>query len=589
VKRLIVAVLALFGALAVLAVLGLGALAVLSSFATEGVPSATLVEFDLSGDVREWVPDDPIARALLGDGATVRDVTDALDRAAADDRVAGAFVRVGDLAVGFARIQEMRQAIARFRRSGKPIVAWADTFGEFSAGNGAYYLASACDRVFMQPSGAVGLTGLFAEGAFRRGLYDKIGVRPEMGQRFEYKSAMNVHTETGFTAPEREALDAVLASLSGQIVADVATDRGLAPEVVRATIDRAPLIGEEAVAAGLVDRLAYRDEALADLRERAGSGRLLYADRYLERAGRPNDVGRDVIALVYGVGVVVRGAAGYDPLTGQTALGSDDVAAALRAAAADRRVRAIVFRVDSPGGSYVASDSVWREVVRAREDGTPVVVSMGDLAASGGYFVSMDADRIVAQPGTITASIGVLGGKLVTRDLWGKLGISFDETHVGRNAGMWSAQQPYTASGRERLDAFLDGVYRDFTARVAAGRDLPPERVLEIARGRVWTGEDAAELGLVDELGGLGDAVRAARRIAGIAEDARVRVQVFPEPRSPLEALLGERPDSSERSVAIAVSRLLDRVRPAVLALDRAGVGAREPGILTLPEPHPRP
>ena len=588
-KRFMVGLLALIGALAIVSLLAVGLLGVLSLASTEGVSRGTIVELDLDGAVVEWVPNEPFARALLGKQPTVREVVAALDRAAEDDRVTGVFARIGDLQVGFARIQELRDAVVRFRESGKPIVAWADTFGEFGPGNGGYYLASAFERVHMQPSGSVGLTGLAIESSFRRGLYEKFGIEAEMGQRHEFKNAMNVHTETAFTAPHKEALDVVIESLFGQIVRGVASGRDLGEDVVREAIDRAPLIGQAAVEAGLVDGLAYRDEALDALRERAGDGELLYATKYLERAGRPDGSGRDTIALVYGVGIVMRGESSYDPFSGMTTMGSEDVAHALRSATDDPRVVAIVFRVDSPGGSYVASDTIWREVTRARAVGKPVVVSMGDVAASGGYFVSMNADRIVAQPGTITASIGVLGGKLVTRELWSKLGVTFDETHLGNNALMWSGQNRYTESGRERRDAFLDAVYEDFTTRVAEGRSLDLERVREIARGRIWTGEDALELGLVDELGGMDAAIRAAREAAGLEAAGVARVSVYPKSQTPVEALLDRGPDSSEDRVAASIARVLERVRPMIQVLDEAGLWSPQAGVLTTPEPRPRP
>jgi protease-4 len=577
------------GVLAILAVFAFAFVGLVTWMWTEDVEANTIVELDLDGTYPEWVPNDPIARALMAERPTVRDLVDTLDRAAEDDRVVGAFVRLGQVGLGIARVQELRDAIGRFRASGKPIAAWSDTFGEFGPGIGAYYLASACDSVTMQPSGAVGMTGLMAERAFRRGLYDKLDVEPELGQRYEYKTAMNVHTEKAFTDAERDSLGAVLDSLWNRIVDDVASDRDLSPEEVRKAVDRAPLIGPEAVDAGWVDRLEYRDEAIESLRERVGGGELLFGSKYLRRAGRPHATGRRTVGLVYGVGVVMRGANGYDPFTGTTTMGSKDVAAALRTAVDDRHVDAIVFRVDSPGGSYVASDTIWREVARARTKGKPVVVSMGDVAASGGYFVAMKADRIVAQPGTITASIGVLGGKLVTRGLWEKIGITFDETHIGRNAAIWSAQQPYTESGLERRDAFLDGVYEDFTQRVAEGRGLELDHVLEIARGRIWSGADALELGLVDELGGLDVAIRAAREAAGIRPDETVRIRVFPSPKSPIDALFGEGPDSSEDHVSRSVAAVFERLRPWSEALRRAGVIERDTGVLTVPEPIPRP
>jgi protease-4 len=327
-----------------------------------------------------------------------------------------------------------------------------------------------------------------------------------------------------------------------------------------------------------VDGLAYRDEVYAKVKKRAGEGsKLLYLGKYLERAGRPHDSGQ-TIALIYGVGGVQRGRGGFDPVFGSSTMGSDTVAAAFRSAVENSSVKAIVFRIDSPGGSYVASDAIWREVVRARQAGKPVVASMGDLAGSGGYFVAMAADKIVAQPGTITASIGVLGGKALTRGFWEKLGVTWDEVHVNANATMWNNGQDYTPAEWARFQAWLDRVYSDFTGKVAEGRRLPKARVLEIAKGRIWSGEDARNLGLVDELGGLSTALALAKKAARIPDGEDVTLEVFPKRRSTWELwmarLAGETPDSSEQTLV----RALQIVQPVARRL--RGVS----GELAMPE-----
>jgi protease-4 len=258
-------------------------------------------------------------------------------------------------------------------------------------------------------------------------------------------------------------------------------------------------------------------------------------------------------------------------------MGSDTVAGAIRAAVDDKDVKAILFRVDSPGGSYVASDTIWREVVRARQAGKPVIVSMGNLAGSGGYFVAMAADKIVAEPGTITASIGVLGGKMLTSGLWDKVGLSWDEVHQGENATMFTGTQDYTPAEWARFEAWLDRVYVDFTSKVADGRKLSKDKVLEIAKGRIWSGQDAKNLGLVDELGGYDTALRLAKRAAGVREDEEVRIVEYPRPKGFLESELGWRsPDNSEKeSVGQAMARILELVQPVARQLDAAGIRAR--------------
>jgi len=328
-----------------------------------------------------------------------------------------------------------------------------------------------------------------------------------------------------------------------------------------------------------VDGLAYRAEVHDTLKQQAGTGaEFLSWEAYLDRAGRPHQSGK-TIALIYGVGGVRRGKSGFDPLFAEPAMGSDTVTAAFRAAIEDRDVKAILFRIDSPGGSYVASDTIWRETVRARKAGKPVIASMGDVAGSGGYFVAMAADRIVAQPGTITGSIGVLGGKMYTAGLWEKLGISWDEAHVGRNARMWSGAWDYSPEEWARGEAMLDRIYTDFTSKVAEGRRLPKEQVLKIARGRIWTGEDARTLGLVDELGGFPLALRLAKKAAKIPEAEEVNLRVYPEKRGTLELLIDRLTNLD------ATTPLLRLLQPVV---SRLAPLAAPPAALRMPPLQPK-
>jgi protease-4 len=392
-----------------------------------------------------------------------------------------------------------------------------------------------------------------ARATFLRGTLDKLGVIPRWDHRHEYKTAMNHLTETGFTPAHRESLDQVARSQFDQIVRGIAERRNI-PEIdVAGLIDRGPFLAAAAQEAGLVDRLAYRDEVIAALKARVGAdARLLYLSRYARRTRKTRRRG-DTVALIMGVGGIRRGrSGGFNPLAGgRPSAGSDTVAAAFRAAVKDKKVKAILFRVDSPGGSYVASDTIWREAVRARDAGKPVIVSMGNVAGSGGYFVAMGANKIVAQPGTITGSIGVLGGKPVTAGLRAKIGLSTDEVHTSSNATMWTDALDYSTGEWNKLQAFLDRVYDDFTAKVASGRGLAPEAVQEVAKGRIWTGEDAHRLGLVDELGGYLTALRMVRQAIGRPPEAPLSVRLFPPPVSGLNRLRSRRADSSEDLVAL--------------------------------------
>jgi protease IV len=515
-----------------------------------------ILELDLTDGVIETRPPDPLSAVMTRHQPTVADVLAGLKAARADDRVKALVVKVGGKAIGLGIVQELREAIARFRAAGKPAWAWAETFGEFSAGNLPYYLATAFDAIYLQPSGDVGLTGLAVERIFLRGTLDKLGVTMEVGARHEYKSAAEQLTERGFSGPAREAAERIAESVTSQL-ADAIAERGkIAPEEARRLINAGPYLAEQALEAGLVDALGYRDEVYAALRKQVGEDPvLLYLGRYQrsrELANRAKQLAaprQPAVALINATGAIRRGRNGRSPLTG-SAMGSDSITTALRAAMADSHIRAVVLRVNSPGGSYVASDAIWREVVRIRNAGKPLVISMSDVAASGGYFISMAADAIVAQPGTVTGSIGVISGKPVLSELRGKAGMTTDSIVLGDHAAMFSTSKPFTSEEWQIVDAWLDRIYADFTAKVAAGRGLSAERVHELAKGRVWAGADAHERDLVDELGGLEEAADIARRRAGLPATA----PLIPFPRlSPIDRI---RPasNSEDRRAATAAT-----------------------------------
>jgi protease-4 len=586
-KKALIGLLALIGGLAILALFAVAFFGLVVGLGKPGVPADVVLQFDFEKGVIEEIPDDPIAQVMLQGQTPVLDVVDALDRASTDKRVRAFVGRIGGSGVGLAHIQEIRDAVARFRAAGKRAIAYSETFGEFGAGNGGYYLATAFDEIWLQPSGDVSITGLMYESPFVRGTLDKLGIKPQMDQRYEYKNAMNMFTERSYTEPHKRAMQELMDSQFGQIVRGISAGRKKTEAEVRALFDKGPFLGQEAIDAGLVDGLAYEDELYAKLRKDQGDDfQLLFLDKYLERAGRPHIKGT-TIALVHGYGGVSRGAGGYSPVDGSVTMGSDSVVEALRTAIDDDKVKAIVFRVDSPGGSYVASDTIWRETKRAREKKKPLIVSMGNVAGSGGYFVAMMADKIVAQPGTITGSIGVLGGKMLTAGLWDKVGLSWDEVHTSRNSTMFTGTHPYDEVGWERFQAFLDRVYVDFTSKVAEGRKLPIEKVREIAKGRIWTGEDAKRLGLIDEVGGVDTALALARQALNLKEDEPVRVRMIPAPKTTFESLFGQKPDH-RRAAVDAVVRAVQAVQPQLRLLGQI-VGVDGERILSMAEvPQPR-
>jgi protease IV len=544
-----------------------------------------ILELDLTEGVSESRPADPVSALTARNKAVLPDILDALRRARLDRRVSVLIARVGGRGIGLAAVQELRRAVREFADAGKLAIAWADSFGEFSAGNVQYYLATAFDEIWLQPSGDLGLTGIATERVFLRGALDKIGADFQVAKRHEFKSAAEQLTERGYSEPARAATQRLTASITEQLADAIAVRRGLTAEQVRSLIDAGPFLATQARGHGLVDHLGYRDEVYAAARKHAGpDAALQYLGRYqrgkvlAERARQTarNPVGRrhePVVALIFATGPIRRGRSGRSPLGGS--MGSDTIAHAIRTAAQDDLVRAILLRVNSPGGSYVASDTIWREVVRARAGGTPVVVSMGDVAASGGYYISMAADVIVAQPGTVTGSIGVLTGKPVLGEALGRAGITSDLVTQGAHAAMFSQQRPFSEDEWALVNDWLDHIYADFTGKVAEGRGMTQPEVHELARGRVWTGADAHERGLVDELGGLDRAATIARKRAGLPGAAELRV--YPRSR-PLDRL---RPASSSQSTTAArASLLVDAWGPVSQLAARAGLGTHGPLML---------
>lgn len=549
-----------------------------------GIPDGCVLELDLTSLPPETVGFDPMAIVSGGGRPLVlRQVVHAIHRAAEDDRVGGLIARVQIPAGAPGPVQELREAIVAFTAE-KPSLAWAETY----PGTLSYYLASAFGEVWMQPSGTVGLVGFAINETFLRDALDKAGIEAQFVARGEYKSAANLFTQDGYTDAHREADSRVVESLYGQVREAVAQARGIEPATIDALADRAPLLRDDAVSARLVDRIGFRDEAYLRIAELTGAEgvsqhdlgadsedapKRLYLSRYAKATAAhspalsvPGRKDKPKIAVVTLHGPIVSGRGGRQlPPFGTSAAGGDTIAAALREAAADDDVAAIVLRVDSPGGMVTASETIWREVVRAREGGTPVVASMGAVAASGGYYVSMAADAIVANPATITGSIGVVTGKLVARDLKERLGIGSDGVRTNANADAWSVNAPFTPEQHAHVEAEADLYYADFVQRVADGRAMTTEAVDAVARGRVWTGADARERGLVDELGGLSAAVTRAKVLGGLAEDAEVKIVNLPG--SSIMDALRPKPSSQPAAASLpeAVGSLLGRTVAGML------------------------
>ncbi len=458
---------------------------------------------------------------------SLRTLIDSLDRAARDPKVTSVLLRVGMLqGAGWGRVQELRDAVVRFRKSGKPAYAHI----EF-CGNREYYLATAATKIYAIPTAILNVTGLSVEVMFFRGSLDKLGVQAQFEGVGKYKNAPNTFTESSFTEPHREQMLALVDSLYGQYLSGIATSRGLTSEQAQAAIDGGPYDAPAAKQAGLVDELLYQDQLELRLKgaTRVGPGRYTRASR-----GGLGFDSRPKLALVYAVGEIVPGESQGGGLGGELA-GSDTVSQALRDARENEDYKAILLRVDSPGGFGPAADVIRREVQLASKK-KPVVISMGDYAASGGYYVTLGSDAVVAQPATITGSIGVFSGKFSLRGLYDSLGISKESISRGRYASLFSEYRPWTDDERAKVREQNVAFYDDFVNKVAASRRRSRDEIDAVAQGRVWTGEEAREQGLVDRLGGLETAIAMAREKAKLG-DQEVNLVVLPERKSLFETI----------------------------------------------------
>jgi len=502
------------------------------------LPDRMVLAIDLNRGVAETATHSPLA-LLRGKGPhTIRQIVEVLEKAGKDSRVVGLSVRLGASRVGIAQAQELRDAVRRFRDTGKFALVYAESFGLLGNATVEYYLASAFEEIWMQPSGNLHVTGIALEIPFVAETLERVGVQPRIGQRHEYKAAPETFNRRGLSGPARQNLQALVDRLFVQIVDGIAKSRGMKPDGVRNLINGSPYIAAEARERKMIDRLDYWPAFVAAVKKRGGEKvKLVGARPYAAEGDLPNSEG-PTVALIHGIGPIVSGRPTNDPLDEDPYFSANITAKAIADAVKDTSVKAILLRIDSPGGSYLASDTVWNALSEARSKGKPVIASMGRVAASGGYFVAMAADRIVADPGTITGSIGVYGGKFVLRDLWRKLGVNWEAVYAGEHATMWSPMRDYPGSAAARLESSLDAVYADFTGKVGKARKLSAAEVDGVARGRVWAGEDALRVGLVDRLGGFTAAVAAAKEAIGLKVEDSIRLKDFPKPLSPIERVL---------------------------------------------------
>lgn len=548
--------------------------------------------------IKGELPESPGQMSFFGDlGIDLRQTIARLDKAARDTSIAGVVLEIRPAALTRGKLNELREAIERVQAADKKVHA---SF-EMAIGS-QFLLASACDDVTMPEAGMVLVPGVHAEVAYYKELLGKLGIEADMMHVGDSKGAAEPLTRTNMSEPVRENLTAMVDDIFDQMVTKIATDRDLKVSDVRQVVDRGLLTATKAHEARLIDRIAYPDEFRAELKEAYEADELVYVVNYGKKSvdtdfsgpmgmiklfqqilgvGSGSGSGKGPkIAIVYAVGPIMSGKSESSPFGGQS-MGSDTIVKALNEAAKDKAVKAIVLRINSPGGSALASDLIWRAT---QSTDKPIVASMGDVAASGGYYIAMGADRIIAEPGTITGSIGVVGGKLAMHGLYDKIGITTDKITRGKNSGIFSSTDKFTEGEREVVTDMMQDVYRIFTTKAAQGRDMPLDKLKELAGGKIYTGRDAKHNGLVDELGTLKDAIRVAKDLAGLDADEKADLKILPKPENPFEAIFGADLDKQrEAKILSGMTQLVPEMSTPLQHAYQLKQVMREPVALMMP------
>jgi protease-4 len=545
-------VLIIGGILAVLLLVALIGVAVIVSAFRKGEPSIrdnSVLALRVAGSLPDYTPDDPFKRFFGGPDQSLTGLVMQFKKAKVDKRIKAIVLDVDMSGVGWAKAEELRDAIADFRTSGKPVYAYIE-FGL----NKEYYIATACDKIVVPPPGELFITGLAADVMFFRGSLDKLGIYPDIFQIGKYKSVGDMFTQKKMTDAHREYVNSLLDDLFNRYIAGIAQARHKSPEDVRKLIDDAPYNAAKAKEVGLIDEAVYHDELEREVKASLGykdSDQFAPVKASEYRDVSPESLGLnkgEKVAVIYATGDIGSGRSENSPSGGQS-IGSDTLAKALTDAAADKSIKAIIMRVDSPGGSGLASDIIWHAVEAANQR-KPVVISMGDVAASGGYYISASASKIVAQPSSITGSIGVVAGKPVMKGLYDWLGISNEYVLRGKEAGMFRETEKFSDDERAKFEDWIKTTYyNDFVPKVAKGRHKDPKDVDAVGQGRVWTGAQAKDRGLVDEFGGLDRAIEVAKELAKIPADKGVERVILPYPQTFLQELLSGGGDGSNTQV----------------------------------------
>ena len=549
------------GILLLFFVVGVIGLAVLfSSMNKPSIDSKSVLLLNISGELPDYVAEDQLAKAFgIRQQQSFTSLLTQLRKAKVDTRINAVILDINFPGIGWGKAYELREAINEFKTSGKPVYAYMQI-----GMNREYYIATAADKIFVAPAGDLYINGFAAEAMFYKGSLDKLGIEAEVIQIGpKYKNAPDQYTKKEMGEGQQEVVNAILDEYFGQFTKAIAESRKKSVEDVAKLIDDAPYHAPEAKDLGLIDGALTMDDVQADLRSKLGFNENERVE--IVRGGAYKEIPSDSlglnngerVAVIFASGAITLGSSNDGTFGGQM-VGSDTVVKAINDAADDRGIRAIVLRVDSPGGSALASDQMWHAIEKAKKKGKPVVVSMADVAASGGYYISTNADKIVAEPTTITGSIGVFMGKPVVKGLYDWLGITNQYTMRGKNAGIFRETEKWTPEERAKMEEQTNKIYYDdFIPKVAAGRKIEIEQVNTIGQGRVWTGTQGKENGLVDEFGGFEKAISIAKELAGLPADQDVRRVVFPEPRPFFETWLSD-PDASEIREAKAKSELIE-------------------------------
>lgn len=549
------------------------------------LPKDMILTLNITDPIGETRHGRSLADPFAAPGATVQDVIETLDRAAVDDRVKGLLVSLDNGGIELAHIQELRAAVKRFRETGKFARIYTASFADLGSGIGAYYFATAFDEIWMQPAGLVSITGLALDMPFAKNALDKVGAKAEFLHREEYKSAMESFTNSEMSPANREMMSSIVGDLSVQLFNDIATDRKLSNDVLQAQIDKGLIAGDAALKAGLINRLDYADVLVDESREKITGKKdgdkpdLILAEDYHEAMfGKQANRRKSDVALVRVAGEIIPGS---EPKPGFAT--GDYIAGAIEEAADNDAIKVIVVRVDSPGGSPSASETIRRAIVKAQQDGKKIVVSMGPVAASGGYWVGVNADRIFALPSTLTGSVGVIMGKFQVGGLWEKLGVNWDGVSWGKNARLWSSNGPISESERAALDEAIDSTYNDFIDRVAEGRHMDKAKVRGIAKGRAWTGLQAAKNGLVDDIGGLDSAMDYAAKLVGKSSRSKLNVIELPKPLSPVEQFMRLMNGQVSLGRGLSLLGVIEPVLKRVETIQRSGpIQAYDPDLTGL-------